>query len=194
MTTHTEAKSVADNQGMRAHSFDGIQEFDNKLPRWWLWSFYLACIFAVVYWFHFHVLSTGDLPLVRFEKEVAAAATTEAEAEARAPVTNEALIAASNDKALVARGQKAFVNNCTACHKPDAGGLVGPNLTDDAWVHGGNPIDIYKVVAEGIAGTAMVSWKPILGRTRVHDTVAYLLSIRNTNVAGGKAAEGTKHK
>ena len=117
-------------EATRGHAYDGIEEFDNRLPNWWLWSFYLACIFSVFYWIHYHTLGTGDLPIESYDTEQAAAgARLEAEA-AKNPVTEESLLQLVGNPAVVAEGQRIFqdMTKCALCHKPDGSGLGEPDL------------------------------------------------------------------
>lgn len=179
----TEFPSEADR--LRGHEFDGIREFDNRLPNWWLWSFYLACIFSVFYWMHYHVLGTGALPTERYQQEMEAAA---AELEAKLAdmeVTNDTLTAMANEPAVVAKGQEVFVTNCTQCHKSDGRGDIGPNLTDNYWIHGGQPMDIYSTIVNGVVEKGMPDyWLRQLGPVRVQQVTAFVLSIKNTNLPG----------
>lgn len=172
---------------LREHLFDGIQEFDNRLPNWWLWSFYLACIFSVIYWIHYHVIGTGPLP-----REVYTIQMQEAEARlAQMDVSNETLLALAAEPTALAKGQKIFVQHCAQCHLPNAGGSIGPNMTDKYWIHGGQPMQIYKTVVTGVVAKGMPDyWERMLGRLACQQVVAYILSIKNTNVEGGKAPQG----
>jgi cytochrome c oxidase cbb3-type subunit 3 len=170
----------------RNHEFDGIREFDNRLPRWWLWTLYLACIFAVVYWIHYHTLGTGDLPGEEFRQEQQAADLR----LAALVVTPEKLLELSKDPVALARGKAVWDMQCVACHKPDGGGLVGPNLTDNAWVHGGAPDAIHTTITKGVPEKGMLSWGPLLGAGKVRDVTAFVLTLKNTNAPGGKPPEG----
>jgi cytochrome c oxidase cbb3-type subunit 3 len=176
---------------LRHHTFDGIQEYDNRLPNWWLWTFYLACIFSLLYWVHYHTLGTGSLPGEAYVVEQQeAAARIEAEM-AKNPVTNEMLLKLAGEPAVVAEGEKIFKDpaRCAQCHRPDGGGNIGPNLTDRFWINGGTPMDIYRTVSEGgRPDKGMQSWKAN-GQLFVQRAVAYVLSIRNTNVPDGKKPE-----
>ena len=182
---------------LRHHTFDGIQEFDNRLPNWWLWTFYSACIFAIGYWIHFHTLGTGDLPVRAYAVEQKAAAERIEAALAKAPVTDELLLKLSHEPAVVAEGEKIFKTPslCAQCHGQDASGMVagkpgvGPNLTDDHWINGGTPMQIYNTLMNGgRPDKGMLPWKQ-QGSLFVQRAVAYVLSIRNTNVKGGKEPE-----
>jgi cytochrome c oxidase cbb3-type subunit 3 len=185
-----------DPEVRRGHAYDGITEFDNRLPESWLWSFYLACIFAFFYWMHYHVLKTGALPGEEYQAELA-------ELDARlatVQVTDEMLLARAADPAGKAAGEAVFQTYCMACHGSNGGGtmqaggqtiqLPGPNLTDAFWLHGGKPTDILRTVRQGVPNTAMVEWAPKLGAGKCQDVAAYVLSLRNTNVPGGKEPQG----
>jgi cytochrome c oxidase cbb3-type subunit III len=171
------------------HEFDGIQEFDNKLPNWWLWLLWGGMLFALIYWLVFHTLEIRDLPRAQFETEMRLADEAMFERMKDNPVTNESLMAMVEMPAKVAEGRELFVSFCVACHLDQGQGLVGPNLTDAAWVHGCEPMDMHKIVSEGVAAKGMPSWLNQLGPGGVQTVVAYVMTISNTNIAG-KAPEG----
>jgi cytochrome c oxidase cbb3-type subunit 3 len=171
---------------LREHAFDDIQEFDNRLPNWWLWTFYGACIFSVFYWIHYHTLETGDLPVEAYAIEQrAAAARLEAEM-AKVQINEELLLKLASEPAVLAEGEKIFKNPalCAQCHKEDGSGNIGPNLTDRFWINGGAPMDIYQTVLEGgRPDKGMQGWKQN-GMTFVQRAVAYVLSIRDRDLPG----------
>ncbi len=188
----TREDTNASSAELREHEFDGIREFDNHLPQWWLWTFYLACIFAFFYWLWFHGFAFGDSPNEAFQKEMAAAQV----AAVDTMFTDDELRAASKDAAVVAAGKEVFATNCVACHSANGGGtlggipLPGPNLTDNAWIHGGLPMNLFVTVWKGVPEKGMVTWGPVLGKERIRSVVAYILTMRNSNVPGGKPPEG----
>jgi cytochrome c oxidase cbb3-type subunit 3 len=177
---------------LRPHSFDGIEEFDNRLPNWWLWTFYVACIFAVVYWMHYHVLGTGALPAQQYLAEMQAAEERLAERMAGVELTDDLLADLSAEPTVVAKGKAIFEANCAVCHRADAGGMpgLGPNLTDRFWLHGGRPLQIYETVTKGVVAKGMLAWLPQLGPQRCQQVVAFVLSRKNTEVAGGREPQG----
>jgi cytochrome c oxidase cbb3-type subunit 3 len=172
---------------LRGHEFDGIQEFDNRLPNWWLWTFYVACAFSVVYWVHYHVVGTGALP-----REAYRAQMQDAEARlTRMEVSEATLRALAAEPTALEKGREVFVTQCTQCHLANAGGSIGPNLTDRYWLHGGSPMQIYKTVVTGVPAKGMPDyWERQLGRLACQQVVAYVLSIKNSEVEGGKAPQG----
>lgn len=176
----------------RSHTFDGIEEFDNRLPNWWLWTFYGACIFSVFYWIHFHTIGTGALPGEAYQLEQRAAALRLEQQLAANPVTDEMLLKLAQEPAFVAEGKALFqdMTHCALCHRADGGGLVGPNLTDDMWVYGGRPMDIYTSILKGRAADPANGYMGGMpehtskGMQFVLRTTAYVLSIKHTNVPG----------
>src|ERR1041385_5563507 len=116
-----------------AHEADGIKELDNLLPRWWVWLFYMTTAFAVVYMVYYHVLRAGDLQAAQYEKESKRGEQLKAVALARFESSLNSL-EPSKDPVIVAKGQQTFSTLCAPCHRADAGGVVGPNLTDEYWI------------------------------------------------------------
>lgn len=173
------------------HDYDGIREYDNRLPNWWLWTLIVSIVFGYGYWMYFHTFGTGMSSHQAYlaELEVADAAAA-ARAAARGALTDDELLALAHDEAGVAAGRAIFQQYCVACHGPEAGGLIGPNLTDNAWIHGGGkPTAILQTVTGGVAAKGMPSWGPVLGPDKVEKVVSFVISLRGKNVPG-KAAEG----
>jgi len=172
------------------HEYDGIREFDNRLPNWWLMIMYGSMVFALLYWIVFHTLEIKPLPREKFAQEMLKAQEAELERMAKAGVSNESLLLMVEIPAKMEEGRELFVKHCVACHLDDGRGLVGPNLTDDAWVYGCEPMDQLKIVNEGVAAKGMPAWLNQLGPSRVQTVVAYLQTLKNTNAPNGKAPEG----
>lgn len=169
---------------LRDHEFDGIQEFDNRLPNWWLWTLYGSIIFGLLYWLVFHTWRVGDLSRDRYAHEMAVAAEAQLARMAGQEVTDETLLLMSQVPERVQSGAAVFAQVCVTCHRPDGSGDVGPNLTDEYWLHGGRPTEILHTVTNGIEGKGMVAWEPQLGPRRVQDVVSYVLTIRGKNLPG----------
>lgn len=177
------------HDSIKDHEFDGIQEFDNRLPNWWLWTLYGSIVFALLYWIVFHTLAIGTLPVARFEADMLAAQEAQlARAEALG-LSNETFMLMTEMAPKVTEGRALFVQYCVQCHLDDGRGLVGPNLTDGFSVHGCEPMQMYKTVSEGVAAKGMPAWLNQLGPSRVQAVTAYVLTIRGNNVEG-KAPEG----
>jgi cytochrome c oxidase cbb3-type subunit 3 len=175
------------------HEYDGIEECDNHLPNWWLWTLYGAIIFSVGYWFYYHTFHTGLGPTAAYEKEDAEFKAAEMERLKKAgAVTSDLLLALSKDPATLKTGKEVFISTCASCHTATGAGGIGPNLTDAYWLHGGSPESIYKTVKDGWPAKGMSAWGPILGEERVRAAAAYVISIKNTNVPDGKPPQGDK--
>jgi cytochrome c oxidase cbb3-type subunit 3 len=174
---------------LRGHDYDGIEEYDNRLPNWWLFILYGTIVFAVGYWLVFHTFQAADLPLARYDKEMVAAAEAQLARMAEGGINDESLALMATIPETVARGRELFATYCVVCHLDRGQGLVGPNLTDGHWLHGGKPTDILRIVTDGVPAKGMAAWGGQLGPSRVQDLVAFVLSIKNTNVPG-KAPEG----
>ncbi len=178
-------------QDVVVHEYDGIQEYDNELPNWWLYTLYAAVVFAGIYWSGYHILRSYDQPREAYERELVAARAKDAERIKSSGIINAGTLAVlSKDPATRASGKAVFAQNCAVCHKADGSGLIGPNLTDRAWIHGGAPDKVFATINDGVAAKGMPAWGPQLGSDRTAAVAAYVVSIENTNVAGGKAAQG----
>jgi cytochrome c oxidase cbb3-type subunit 3 len=170
--------------------YDGIVEHDNELPLWWQLTLYGAIVFALVYWFG-RRLDAIPSPEQAYATDVAARRAVEAEEARRRGAIDDAMLATlGRDPGTVGQGKALFVSTCAPCHRADAGGNIGPNLTDKYWLHGNKPTDIFRCVTEGVPAKGMPTWGPQLGDEKVETLVAFVLSVRNTNVAGGKAPQG----
>lgn len=172
-------------QGQIIHEYDGIEEADNDLPKWWLWIFYGSIVFAVGYWFYYHEYEMGPLPREAYAKQMAEKAAEGGD------VSPELLATLAQDETTLSAGRQIFENNCVVCHKEQGQGDIGPNLTDAYWIHGGSAMDIYHTIAEGVQTAGMPSWEGPLGPKGVQQVTAYVMSIRGTNVEG-KEPEGEK--
>lgn len=170
------------------HSYDGIQEYDNPLPRWWLILFYLSIIWAVIYipWFYW---GPGLLPEEEYAAEMEAAGGLTPKR-----VTFElAEVAAAKNDAQVAAGKALYAKHCVACHTPAGGGSVGPNLTDEFWLHGGALNDIAGVIANGVPEKGMIAWKSQLGRGEMIALAVFIDSLQGSNPPNPKAPQGEKY-
>lgn len=262
------------------HDYDGIKEFDNDLPPWWLWLFYLSILWAVVYMVHYHVLGTGDSPLTEYQKEmdpswkapaethdfsigyrspfytgrqditplsrIESAAALEAEKAFQAAVEGGKMTASSleslsfeelvqaamtvaspeqlgklqqafpeiqptlkdgakvasaapaisveplTDAASLASGESIFTTNCVSCHGKAAGGGIGPNLTDDYYLHGPTPGNMVTTITSGVPAKGMISWRGILTDKQILEVASYILTLKGSDPANAKAPQGEK--
>ncbi len=186
----TPRASVPREEHLLEHDYDGIREYDNPMPRWWLWSFYASIVFAVAYYFMPSPFGKGPGNVAEYEAAVASYKASQPEPMV-ATISDDDLEEMSEDDAQVAAGKVVYAANCQVCHRPDGGGLIGPNLTDDAWIHGGRPSQIHLTVAQGVLAKGMPGWERLLKPEQVNAVTAYVISLRGTNPKEPKAAEGT---
>ncbi|GAB3821555.1 c-type cytochrome [Pontibacter rugosus] len=173
-----------------SHDFDGIQEYDNDLPPWWKTMFYVSIVFAIGYMLHFHVFNTGKLQAEEYEmemEEAAALAALNAD-DPNAVTTYEILTEAT----ALESGKTIFNTNCAACHGQEGQGTVGPNLTDEYWLHGGDVNDIFKTVKYGVPAKGMVPWQGKLTKDQILEVSSYILSLQGSNPANAKEPQGEK--
>lgn len=185
------AVEMAGTEARVVHSYDDIEEYDNELPNWWLYTLFGAMVFALGYYFWYEVLHAGPSQQQSYEASRVEDRRRDAERARRLGAMNDdGLRTLSHDAATVEAGRALYAQNCVACHRADGGGLIGPNLTDNQWIHGGAPLRVFRTVSEGVAAKGMPAWGAQLGPDRTMSVVAYLLTLRNTNVASGKAPQG----
>lgn len=173
------------------HDYDGIKELDNKLPPWWVYMFYATIIFSGVYLVRFHVLG-HDNQIMEFDKEMKDAQLAVEEYKKTAKDLIDAnTVTLLTDAGDLAAGKKVFESNCVACHKPDGGGSIGPNLTDENWILGGGIKNVFTTITEGGRdGKGMVAWKGTLKPSEIQQVASYVLSLKGTNPKDAKAPEG----
>ena len=171
------------------HNYDGIQEYDNPLPRWWVWIFWASIIFAVVYSFDpFHLLR-GPGRVAEYRAAMDEAARLHP-APSNADVS-AALAKLQNDPQAIAAGKQVFGTNCVPCHRVDGGGVIGPNLTDDYWLHGGTLPEIERTIENGVLDKGMPNWGKMLKPDQVNAVAVYVYSLHGTNPPNPKAPQGT---
>ena len=177
------------------HNYDGIQEYDNPLPKWWVYIFYATIVFSVLYWFNVPGIGSGKGRIANYQHELDQARAEQDAFAAKHPLpqdTDATLMAAMHDPSVMALGKETFVGTCAVCHKPDGGGNIGPNLTDEYWLHGGKPTEILHTVTVGVLEKGMPAWGQTLPPTKVRAAAVYVLSLRGTHPESPKAPQGTK--
>lgn len=173
------------------HDYDGIRELDNNLPPWWKYGFYLTIVVAVVYLFNFHVLGTGDLQGKEYEKEMAQAKIdVDAFMKTSASNVDENTVKLLTETSDITAGKDVFLASCSACHGRAGEGTVGPNLTDDYWIHGGSIQDLFKTIKYGWVEKGMKSWKEDLSPMQIAQVASFIKTLKGTNPPNPKAAQG----
>lgn len=175
------------------HVYDDIRELDNRIPPWFNYLFAITVIFAFVYMTDYHVLGISKLSADEYLEEVAAANLQRKIIMASGGTINENTLVTLNDSESLKEGSENYQKFCTSCHGPQAEGLVGPNLTDEFWIHGGGIKNIYTVIKKGVPAKGMISWELVFSQKQIQNIGSFVLSLQGTNPLGGKAPEGEKY-
>jgi cytochrome c oxidase cbb3-type subunit III len=170
------------------HEYDGIKEYDNPMPRWWLGTFAGTIIFSGIYLLNVGPVGNGKGRIADYEDDMKAFALAHP-APTGGPTVDK-LLALVADKESTEEGKEAFAKNCIACHAVDGGGGIGPNLTDNYWIHGSALDSVYAVVNNGVLEKGMPPWGKVLKPKDLERVVAYVASLRGSTPAAPKAPQG----
>ena len=186
---------------MQDHDYDGIQELDNPLPRWWLYGFYFCIAFAVGYLLYYHVLGWGPNAQQEYQQEMAYAQTHYKDVrEKTSDENNNGLdqkeYEVLTDAASLKDGNKHFHAVCFACHGAQAQGMVGPNLTDEYWLHGCKINQIMKNITTGFPDKGMPPFGggPTLSEKQLQDVASYIISLQGSNPPNPKPVDMSRAK
>lgn len=175
------------------HDYDGIQELDNPTPAWFMYLFYVTIAFAVGYLLIYHVFGVGQLQYEEYKTEMAVAAKEKAVFLSKsADKVDENTVKLTTDPSVLATGKAVFKERCAACHGENGQGTVGPNLTDDYWLHGNKINDVFKTIEYGVQSKGMPTWEKQLTPKQIADVANYVESLRGTNPPNPKEPQGTK--
>ncbi|MDN3677698.1 cbb3-type cytochrome c oxidase N-terminal domain-containing protein [Flavobacterium paronense] len=175
---------------MLDHNYDGIRELDNVLPPWWVYLFYGTILFAAVYLVRFEIM--GDYNQDQeFQTEMTEAkAAVDAYLKTAPDAMNKDKVTLLTDAPSIAAGKAIFTTNCIACHRADAGGQIGPNLTDEYWINGGGIKNVFNTIMEGGRdGKGMISWKATIKPSDIQKVASYVLSLQNSHPVNPKPTE-----
>ncbi|MCO5231383.1 MAG: c-type cytochrome [Chitinophagales bacterium] len=172
------------------HEYDGIKELDNATPPWFTIAFIGSIVIAFIYLWVYHVSKSAPMQIEEYNIEMAAAEAAHAEYLKTQPSIDENSVKLLTDAASIESGKKIFDANCVACHRNDGGGTIGPNLTDEYWLHGGSIKDVFSTIKYGVLDKGMVPWKDDLSPNQIAQVASYIHSLKGTNPANAKAAEG----
>ena len=176
---------------MTYHEYDGIRELDNNLPPWWKYGFYLTIVIGIVYLFNYHVTRSFPLQGAEYEKELAdAAIAKEAYLKTVADKVDENTVTVLTAANEIDLGKSIYKEKCTACHGQAGEGGVGPNLTDDYWIHGGGIKNVFKTIKYGVPAKGMISWQAQLKPVEMQQIASFILSLKGSKPAGGKEPQG----
>lgn len=198
MTDVNAAVPVENEQSIEMdHDYDGIKELDNHLPPWWKWLFIGTIIWGIVYLVVYHVSDDLPLQLEEYQTELTKAEENAAKLQLTQPqaVIDKNSLVYSNDTEIIANGKTIFTINCVACHAKDGGGnAIGPNLTDEYWLHGGTIGKIYSTIEVGMVEKGMPAWGKNMSPKDVRDLSFYIMSLQGTKPEVPKAPQGELFK
>lgn len=184
-----EIDTLTNDRLIADHEYDGIKELDNDLPPWWKWLFYITIVFAIVYMVRLWVFEADDLiQESEYQNELAEAASL----MPAQPSAAEFEIKLLTDAESIAKGKEVYEKICHVCHLLDGGGLVGPNFTDDYWIHGNTVENWFETVTNGVIEKGMIPYKDQLSPTQRLEVLAYIATLHGTTPASPKAPEGNQ--
>jgi cytochrome c oxidase cbb3-type subunit 3 len=189
----TEKPETPREDRLLEHEADGIREYDNPMPRWWLYILYATVIYAVLYWVNvIPGIGQGRGRLATYEAEMAKARIQREALAAQgggAPTEAEVL-AIVQDATRLSKGQERYRSLCVPCHRDDGGGSIGPNLTDDYWIHGGTTADLLRTVTTGVLEKGMPAWGQMMKPEELAAVVAYVTTLHGTHPPNPKEPQG----
>lgn len=175
---------------IKDHSYDGIQELNNDLPPWWKWLFYLSIVFAIIYSIRLFVFHSDDLIQAREYEIVVEEAAKDNPETVGIPAIDIVLLTNADD---IAAGKETWTKICSACHLVDGGGLVGPNMTDNYWIHGNSVEDMFEIVTNGVIEKGMIPYESQLSEKARLEVISYIITdLVGSTPATPKAPEGTE--
>ena len=180
-----------EKQLLLEHEFDGIAELNNPTPPWFMGLFYITIVFGLIYIGIYHVLGDGNIQETEYKEEVIAAEKSHEEYMKKfANSINEDNVEALTDAKALEVGALIYKQNCVACHGEKGEGKVGPNLTDQYWLHGGSIKNIFHTVTEGVPAKGMISWKKQLNPLQIQQVSSFIVTLAGTNPPNPKEPQG----
>ncbi len=183
-------RAASDQDHLLDHNYDGIQEYDNPLPRWWLALFWATIIFTPLYILYFH-FGGGMLAIERYDQEMIAFYDKQAEQLlALGEISENTLVDLMADDSMMNGGKKIFQAKCATCHGMFGEGGIGPNLTDDYWLHGAQLMDVYATVRDGVTAKGMLAWERQLRPAELMAVSSYVGTMLGTEPPNPKPPQG----
>lgn len=180
------------DQEITGHTYDGIKEYDNPLPMWWLLTFLGAIIFAFIYYIHYEI-GGADTQAIELKKDMALIEELKAKAPKKSLGSEDELIALFAKSDNIEKGKAAYLGKCAACHGSEGQGGIGPNLTDEFWLHtNGKATGLVSVIETGVGDKGMPPWKGILQDDEIIAVAGFINSLKGTKPANAKAPQGEK--
>jgi cytochrome c oxidase cbb3-type subunit 3 len=172
------------------HEYDGIREYDNPLPGWWLFLFWVTIFFSTWYLLYYQ-LGHGETVEQQYDREMLALYDIQTKQLLKLGPINDQMIAGFSAKPdMMGSAKGLFAQRCAVCHGPAGQGNIGPNLTDDYWLYGGKPTQIYHTITEGVPAKGMIAWRTQIPAGQILALAAYVGTMRGTNPPNPKAPQG----
>lgn len=179
------------------HIYDGIEELDHPAPNWFMALFYVTIVFGVAY-FLYYTLGNGGTLVEAYQKDKSAQEyaiyLSRAQSGPVKPATEDELRALLTDPEKKEQGRTSFQTKCASCHGAQGQGGIGPNLTDDHWIHGGKLTEILASIVNGVPDKGMPAWGAVIGPEEIQSLTVFVRSVHGTNPPGAKAPQGTRVK
>ena len=176
---------------MLHHDYDGIRELDNHLPPWWVNMFVICILWAAGYMWYYHWGGGGANQAEEYKMEVETAKKQIAIALAgKANSVDESNVTVLTESSALGEGELIFKGNCVACHGAKGEGMVGPNFTDEYWLHGGGIKNVFKTIKYGVPEKGMIAWAAQLKPADMQKVASYILTLKGTNPPNPKAPQG----
>ncbi len=186
---HIETDELTGDKLIADHDYDGIKELDNNLPKWWLWLFYFTIIFSVIYVLRYHVTGWGVLQQEEYDIEMADAKMKYSKPD-NGSMLDASTVTLLTDEASMVAGKAIYDNQCAVCHLAEGQGLVGPNMTDEYWIHGCDIKDLYNIIVVGVPEKGMISWESQLPPVQIQQVASFILSLQGTDPPNPKEPQG----
>lgn len=174
--------------------YDGIRELDNNVPPWFNILFYGTIVIGIIYFLNYHVLKIGKLPFQEYSDEVYAAEIQREELIRTGAFINENTVVLLKDSESLKTGKQIFTVNCVTCHGDGGQGTIGPNLTDEYWIHGGGIKNVFSTIKYGVPAKGMITWMNQFNPKMIQQVASYVITLQGTNPPGGKIPEGNKYE
>ncbi|HEX2867165.1 MAG TPA: cbb3-type cytochrome c oxidase N-terminal domain-containing protein [Ignavibacteriales bacterium] len=173
-------------------NFDGIRELNNKIPPWFNILFIGTIIFSAIYLLDYHVFGSGQVSKEEYQQEMEDAALQKEILNRTGKLVSEATVTELKDPGSIQAGKETFLAKCAVCHGRQAEGVVGPNLTDDYWIHGTGIKNVFRVIKDGVPQKGMPTWDGQISPKQIQEVASYVLSLHGTNPPNSKAPQGVK--
>jgi cytochrome c oxidase cbb3-type subunit 3 len=175
------------------HDYDGIKELDNALPPWWKYGFYITIVIGFIYMYNYHVSGSGKNPEQEYAMEMAEGKKQEEAYMAKTKDLVDETNITLSDASGIAAGKALYTQSCVACHAADGGGGIGPNLTDNNWIHGGSLNNIYQTIKNGYPEKGMQAWQSMYSPVQMKNLTSFVKSLTGTKPANPKAPQGDSY-